>query len=85
MVVGVQAIENVGIGDRYVKEKPENILVHFSTFQADMIVTAKLVISIDSAHVSVVLCNGMWAWVGPACAIAVLPRNSRCGGWVRAC
>ena len=54
LVLGVMLAKNVGICDRQVKQEPEDILVVLSTLQPHMIITMKLIISINSTHVSVV-------------------------------
>ena len=73
----------IGISDGDVKQEPEDILVKFSRFHADAIVATELIIPIDSAHVMIVVCDGMWARKGLRCTITVFPNDSGGGGWIR--
>ena len=72
----------IGISDGDVKQEPEDILVKFSRFHADAIVATELIIPIDSAHVMIVVCDGMWARKGLRCTITVFPNDSGGGGWI---
>ncbi len=58
----------VCIGDAHLMQKPKNVFIWLSSFQADMIILAELVIPVKTTHEAVVQDDGRWTCDGASAA-----------------
>ena len=71
--VSIMLIQNEGIGDGYIYKKPPNVFVAFPSLEPYPIVLPKLVISIDSSHILVVVCYCLGTANSHLCAVFQFP------------